>query len=307
MEYVPVGLKEEIRIEKLVTVHYFQFARGYVFSGERHDFWEFVYMDKGSAEIGADGESFLLHEGEAAFHKPGEFHTIWAGGEKAPDIIVISFVSDSPAMARFESARLTVPEEGRRLIAQAVAEAGNAWANKPGSDYMMLERRDAAPVGAEQMVRLSLEALLIRLLRAMDAGRSGAAPRESGMPRAEAARRNMDQLLVEVERYMLEHMGEQITVGSLCRRFGAGRTALEAAFARQKGMGAAAYLSAVRYEGAKRLIRESNLSMTAIAERCGYGSIHYFSRRFAAMEGMTPSEYARSVKSMIARDSAGSP
>jgi AraC-like DNA-binding protein len=283
-------------------VHYFQFARGYVFTGERHDFWEFVYMDKGSAEIGADGESFLLHEGEAAFHKPGEFHTIWAGGEKAPDIIVISFLCGSSAMARFNGARLTVPEEGRRLIAQAVAEAGNAWANKPGSDYLMLERRDAPPVGSEQLVKISLEALLIRLLRAMDADRASASPRMGDAPRAEGARRDMDQLLVEVERYMLEHMGEQITVGFLCRRFGVGRTAMEAAFARQKGMGATAFLSVLRHEGAKRMIRESNLSMTAVAERCGYGSIHYFSRRFTSMEGMTPSEYARSVKSMIARD-----
>lgn len=300
MDYTPVDVDEVIAIRQIVTVHYFQFARGYVFSGERHDFWEFVYMDKGSAEIGADDVTFVLNEGEAVFHKPGEFHTIWAGGEKAPDIVVISFVCDSKAMAALMGVRMPVPEEGRRLIAQAIREAGNAWANKPGSDYMMLERRQSALTGAEQMVKLSLESLMIRLLRALQAGQAHTAHSREGMPQAEAARRNMDMLVVEIERYMHEHMADDITLGALCRRFGAGRTALEAAFAARRGMGAVALLATIRHEGAKRLIRESNLHMTAIAEKCGYGSIHYFSRRFTRTEGMTPTEYARSVKSMIA-------
>lgn len=300
MEYRPVDFYEEIHIEKMVTVHYFQFARGYVFSGERHDFWEFVYMDKGSAEIGADERSFLLNEGEAVFHKPGEFHTIWAGGNKPPDIVVLSFVCNSPAIGRFAGVRTAVGDEGRRLIAQIISESRNAWTNKLGSDYMELTPRENPPAGSAQMVRLSLEALVIRILRALDSVPAGHMSHELpiAMNHAAGRKENIAYLVVEIERYMEEHMDDEITIGSLCRRFGISGTSLKQAFRKRRGRGVIEYLSGMRHEGAKRMIREGRHNMTAIADKCGYSSVHYFSRKFAAMEGMTPTEYARSVRSL---------
>jgi AraC-like DNA-binding protein len=301
VEYRPVDFFEEIHIRKMVTVHYFQFARGYVFSGERHDFWEFVYMDKGSAEIGADERSFILNEGEAAFHQPGEFHTIWAGGNKPPDIVVLSFVCKSPAIGRFAGVRMAVGEEGKRLIAQIISESRNAWTNKLGSDYLELARRENPPAGAAQMVRLSLESLLIRLLRTRDCAPAGHASPLGESPAA-GRKENIAHIAVEIERYMDEHMDDDITIAGLSRRFGLSATSLKQVFRKRKGGGVIEYLSGVRHEGAKRLIREGRLNMTAIAEKCGYGSVHYFSRKFTAMEGMTPTEYARSVKSMLQSD-----
>jgi AraC-like DNA-binding protein len=301
MEYKPVDLPETIRVEKMVTVHYFQFARGYVFPGEKHDFWELVYMDRGTAELGADGKPFLLREGEAAFHKPGEFHTIWAGGEKAPDIVVLSFVCRSRAMGRFAGARLPVDGEGRRLIAQIITEARGAWANRLSADYAELAPREGGPAGAGQMVRLCLETLLIRLLRAMDEAEKAAVPvvDRTPAPKTYAGRKEyFEAMAAGVESYIAEHMGERITIPSLCRRFGMSATSLKQLFRSRHGGGVTEYLSGVRHEAAKRFIREGRLNMSAIAEACGYGTIHYFSRKFTRMEGMTPSEYVRSVRSM---------
>ena len=300
MDYRPTPFEELIKIDSMVTVHYFQFARGYVFEGERHDFWELVYMDKGSAEIGADGRPFLLGEGEIAFHKPGEFHTIWAGGEKAPDIIILSFVCRSPAMARFAGARMTVDEEGKRLIAQVIVEARSAWSNKLGSGYLNLVPREGAPAGASQMVRLSMEALLIRLLRALDRAECAGMETElPSRPQTAAGRREyLESLAAGIEQFIADHMDDRITIGSLCRRFNMSPTSMKVLFRSRTGKGVNEYLTAVRHEAAKRLIREGRLNLSTIAERCGYSSIHYFSRRFSQLEGMTPSEYARSVKSM---------
>jgi AraC-like DNA-binding protein len=300
MEYSPVELINEITVERMVTVHYFQFARGYVFSGEKHEFWELVYMDKGAAQIGADGETFILNEGEVVFHKPGEFHTIWAGGSKAPDIIVISFVCTSQMLERFTGARMVVDEDSKRLMAQIISEARNAWVNKQSSDYLELVRRQDRPIGSEQMVKISLEALLIRLLRIMQSNMLLEHQQNSTpllKPKTVQGRREyMEMLAVEIERYMQEHMEDDISIASLCRRFGMSGTSVKQLFSQSKGEGVIQYLSTVRHEGAKRLIREGHLNMTSIAERCGYGSVHYFSRRFTKMEGMTPTEYSRSVK-----------
>ena len=43
--YQPTVLRREIDVRFVVTVHYFEYAKNYVFEGERHDFWELLYVD----------------------------------------------------------------------------------------------------------------------------------------------------------------------------------------------------------------------------------------------------------------------
>jgi YesN/AraC family two-component response regulator len=56
----------------------------------------------------------------------------------------------------------------------------------------------------------------------------------------------------------------------------------------------------MKIDRAKEMIREKKYNFSEISERLSFSSIHYFSRRFKLITGMTPSEYAASVKSMSA-------
>lgn len=44
--YVP-PLKTQLHVEGIVSVHYFEYSKSYIFEGEKHDFWELLYVDKG--------------------------------------------------------------------------------------------------------------------------------------------------------------------------------------------------------------------------------------------------------------------
>jgi len=57
----------------------------------------------------------------------------------------------------------------------------------------------------------------------------------------------------------------------------------------------------MKIEAAKELIRTGQMNFTQISEKLGYTSIHYFSRQFKKVTGMTPSEYASSIKAMADR------
>ena len=46
MEYQKTALNREITVNEIVTVHYFEYTKDFAFSGEMHDFWEMVYIDK---------------------------------------------------------------------------------------------------------------------------------------------------------------------------------------------------------------------------------------------------------------------
>ncbi|RAP73174.1 helix-turn-helix domain-containing protein [Paenibacillus montanisoli] len=53
------------------------------------------------------------------------------------------------------------------------------------------------------------------------------------------------------------------------------------------------YLRAIRHREARRLLRETDLSVEEVGERIGCPDIHYFSRQFRKQEGLSPSMYRK--------------
>ncbi|WP_027091750.1 AraC family transcriptional regulator [Cohnella thermotolerans] len=66
-------------------------------------------------------------------------------------------------------------------------------------------------------------------------------------------------------------------------------------FLRETGMTPHAYRQRLLMKRAAHLLRESALSVTAIAERLGYPSIHPFTRHFTAYHGMSPRAFRRNA------------
>jgi YesN/AraC family two-component response regulator len=193
-----------------------------------------------------------------------------------------------------------VDDDCKALIAQVIREARNSWENMLDTHYLQLVRRHDGVIGSEQIVRLSLEALLIGLLRSVGVGEaiSGNSVIRAVRPGTQLGRKEyLEGLAKEIESWISAHLDKKITIEGLGGRFNISATSLKKLFRQRMGGGVNEYLSVKRHEAAKRFIRDGRVSMKAIAEKCGYGSVYYFSRKFSLMEGMTPSEYARSVKS----------
>ena len=125
--FTPTVLAKAIDIPAVVTVHYFEYAKDYVFEGESHDFWELLYVDKGEVEVMADKTGYRLRQGDMIFHKPGEFHNVFANGVVAPNLVVVAFLCESPGMRYFEGKILRTGADERELLARLVNEARDAF------------------------------------------------------------------------------------------------------------------------------------------------------------------------------------
>ena len=93
MRYEGTELFHDIAIDKLYTVHYFEYSKSYTYPGETHDFWECVYVDRGEIIVTAGEREIRLARGEILFHEPNEWHTLRANGIVAPNLVVLSFSS----------------------------------------------------------------------------------------------------------------------------------------------------------------------------------------------------------------------
>ena len=99
-KYTMHRLKRVITITHIINISYYKFPKNFVFGGEAHDFWEFIYIDKGEMIITAGEQDYLLKAGELAFHKPREFQ-IARKRQNTGERHVIAFVSKSRAMRYF--------------------------------------------------------------------------------------------------------------------------------------------------------------------------------------------------------------
>lgn len=118
-----IKAKKAINISKINTIFYYEFIKSFEFKGEKHDFWEMVYVDKGEVIITANENEFVLKQGEVVFHKPNEFHGIRANKIVAPNVFIISFVCKSPAMKFFNNRRMFLHPKIRDVISCIIRES----------------------------------------------------------------------------------------------------------------------------------------------------------------------------------------
>ncbi|MBR2916926.1 MAG: AraC family transcriptional regulator, partial [Clostridia bacterium] len=60
LNYIKHKIANLISINKIVTIHYYEFDKNYVYDGESHNFWEMVYVDAGNVKIKANNKDFYL-------------------------------------------------------------------------------------------------------------------------------------------------------------------------------------------------------------------------------------------------------
>ncbi|MBN2984608.1 MULTISPECIES: AraC family transcriptional regulator [Cohnella] len=300
MEFVRHTLKEMIAVRKLISFHYFEFAKGYVFEGEQHDFWELLYVDKGSVEVRADDRTHQLEQGTIIFHKPGEFHTVRVGQQhKPPNLFVLSFECSSPHMARFENRVVRLGTRERNLVSLLLQEGFHSFEPPYDNSHVHeLVSRTDAPFASEQAMRNSLETLLIALVRQLDDAKRQEAP-SSRKPASFQTEKAEQQTAERIVSFMRSRLSEPLTLDRLCKEHHLGKSRLKEIFHAQVGTGPMDYFKQLKIEEAKTLIREQQYNFTEIAAMLGYSSIHYFSRDFKKATGMPPSEYARSARARV--------
>jgi len=64
-------------------------------------------------------------------------------------------------------------------------------------------------------------------------------------------------------------------------------------FRKMTDMSPKAYVTRIKMQRAAAALRESNQSVTRIAESLGYTTIHHFTRQFKTYYGISPTQYRR--------------
>ncbi|MBQ3055225.1 MAG: helix-turn-helix transcriptional regulator [Oscillospiraceae bacterium] len=286
-------LPSVVSLESIVTVYHFEYSPDFHFTGEKHDFWEFAYVENGPVGVMAESTGYALRPGEIIFHKPNEYHNIWANGESA-HVVIVSFVSQSPALEYLRNKILTCSAVERGLIENIVALSDEvflprlAHCNKETLPQVLehrLKKRADQPFGSEQLLKQAVESLLIRLIRSN-------AQIERDTRSSHAIKEENEQRIAEaVLNYIDEHLCETITLDDVCSALCFSKSYIKRVFKARTGNTILDTALTRKLEAAKELLLTHTVTQTA--ETLGFSSIHYFSRLFRQKTGLNPREFQR--------------
>ena len=127
MSFITTDICDDIMVDKLYTIYYFEFMRNYEFLGENHDFWEIIYVDKGDFTFSLDEKKLLVHSGEAVVIAPNVWHAEHSDNISAPNVFVISFSLSRDAHGALQSGIFHTSGDDRNLISKIISEYPQAF------------------------------------------------------------------------------------------------------------------------------------------------------------------------------------
>lgn len=285
--YIKTKFSNTINISKIITVHYYEFDQNFSYNGEKHDFWEMVYIDKGQVEITTDNNTFLLSQEEILFHKPNEFHSI-RSFNSSPNFFVLSFECNSPQMKNFENYKTKLNKNLKPIISSIIAESEKTYIiPKNDVNLKQLKLKDDLEIGGEQLIKTYLEQLFIFMLRDI---------LKKDETKIFPSRENLENhIVVLIKDYIEKHLQSKITIEDVCNEFSYGKSFLCKLFHDSTGNSIINYANIKKIEYAKKLIRENHYNITEISSLLSFDNPQYFSRVFKRITQMTPTEFKLSL------------
>jgi AraC-like DNA-binding protein/quercetin dioxygenase-like cupin family protein len=288
--FTPTVLPSVLEIDAIVTIHYFEYPKTFTFEGEQHNFWEFLYVDRGEVSVVSNNEEKVLKQGQVIFHKPNEFHTVVCNGTISPNLVVISFVSNDKQMDFFKNNVINVCNRAKNMLSTMIDEAESAFSSDISDPYLKaMILRDSCDELSLSLIKSSLQTFLIYLIRQG----SGAHVNYSSSIHIKENKNRVDNIIS----YLKDNVENNLNLDMICNDCMMGKSLIQRIFKEQTGWSVMEYYYRLKIERAKLLIKTGDMNFSEIAQSLGYSTIHYFSRQFKKIVGMSASEYSKSIDS----------
>jgi len=260
-------------------------------AGPPHDhiFHEIVYVESGAAEHKTPTGTDRLRPGDIIVIQPMVWHSYVAPN----NLTIINCLIDSRVMRRFWP------------LLSRVSGAVDLLHVRP--------RRQAAPIvlhappAQQHAIRDRLAAVMTELHEQRDGWQAGAVVGvldvlimtarirlgQTKQPPAAAVSNRAEQAVLDAVSYIETHLDQQLRLSNIAGHVHLSAAHLTRSFTKRMGMGIIAFQHRLRSEEACRLLRTTDMDITAMAGQLGYTEVAYFSRCFRKYIGLPPSAYRK--------------
>ena len=264
-------IEHKLRVDALYTFFYHEKEQGFLFPGESHPMLELTYVDQGSLHSVADGQDLLLKQGDMVIYGPNQWHMQYADVDVAPRYVTLTFDLRDEAIQPLVNRKFTASRQVVALLRQ------------------MLREHEQLDQFSNDMIIAQLNMVLLELMR------EAAAPSNAKLQTSNAIH-SENEIIRKAQQYISSHIREKLSVPLVARQVDVSPSYLTALFHKNLQISPGEYIRRIKLQESKQMIRENDLNFTEIAAALQYSTVHHFSRQFKEKFGITPTEYAKSVR-----------
>ena len=251
-------LQRTIHIEDIFTAFTAKRDAGFRFDGEMHDFWELVYVERGTIWAAEEQHIVKLTENMFILHKPLAFHRLWCDGEGVT-FKVISFTAFGSGTLRLENRTGVLPWHLQDLLI-SILERANALLNGNATH--------ATSIAA------GLELLLEDIALADT----------TTMPRQK--QEDFDRIMSVIN----AHYRDNLSLGALSDLCHMSESKVKKVFRRVYDVGVMKYIGKLRMRDAGQMLRDG-VRIKELCDILHFTDCNYFSFAFKRETGLSPREY----------------
>jgi AraC-like DNA-binding protein len=269
-----LAIERPLQIQSISSVLYYRYSPSFVFEGEQHRQWEFVYVDKGAVIIESDQKTYALKAGSYFLHRPSEFHKIKAD-QTSSDVFIMTFLlkKGGGLLSPLSDQPHEVNEEEKELLLRLLEENRLAFA---GTDFFAKKIIYHDRLGSLEIIASLLEDFLLLGLR----------PKENENP-THPTNPLFEKIVLSIQK----HLASPACLREVSSELGYSEGYVSKFFARQGHVSVKEYQLNLRLEKAKSLLFERNKSLSDIADELGFSSLQHFSKIFKQKTHYSPSRY----------------
>lgn len=252
-----------------------------LFTHHWHEHMEFLYFVSGTAMIECGSSPFQTQAGDLIVVNSNELHY---GVSHSTDLFYYAIIVDiamlqSYAVDAVETKFITPITQNRILFLNQITHDENITA----CILALIRELENKELGYELSIKSQLYRLLSLLIR------SYVAP-ATDLDQYRAKLRELERL-APVFKQIDESYSDKLTVEQLANLTGLSRYHFSRLFKQLTDKSLMEYINWIRINKSEELLRNTSMSISEIAEACGFNDIYYFSRTFRKHKELSPTKW----------------
>ena len=266
------GFVPNVNVKTMYTILYQEKNKQFSFRGEKHVFWEFTYVNKGTMICSVDNVNYELKQGQMMFFAPHQFHKQRSDGKAPLSFLTITFNGDIVHPESIANRVLTANDNCLDIIRSIIGE----------------ERGNH--LYSDDMIACDMTKLIITVVRNILTDST-----KTKIPTT--VKVSVDNKYIKTcIKLIHDNITSSITLPWLAQQLNLSSSYLSSLFKQKVGRSISEYIRLVRLEKVKEMVREGRYTIAQISDMMGYCSPTYLSTEFKKEYDMSPKEYAKMIE-----------
>lgn len=278
--YTPYHPGNAIHISTMYSLFTVHHPYGFTFDGEFHNFWECLFIRKGSLQASGNDRVYNLSVSDLIIHCPLELHKFTVTSPEGVDILIFSFNAVGAILNNIEKKAFhlnDVSYENAVRIIDCINTHKHMFPKNLNSNFPALDYMTQNAVFSQTILSY-IYLLLISI--------------EEEQSISPTSKSSSSIVFGDAVRYMENNIHENITIPQLSKVLGASPTNIQNAFIKHSGLSIHRYFVKLKINTAIGYLNQ-NINVTSLAELLGFSSQAHFTNTFKKETGLSPSAYRK--------------